>query len=220
MAEIESRINAACRRADRQRDEVKLIGVSKRQSLARIREALACGLSCLGENQVQEAVTKSAELPATIEWHFIGHLQSNKVKPAVRLFNIFHSVDRLKLARRLDAEAERTGRTLQVFLQANLGGEASKSGFGAGDLSEVVRELEGLSRLELVGLMAIPPYEEDLERARAWFRELRELRDEVATLRPDFPGLLSMGMSHDFEVAIEEGATHIRVGTSLFGSRP
>ena len=217
---IEDRIAAACTRSGRSPDEITLLGVSKRQSLERLREAVDAGLRVFGENQVQEAVAKSAELPANLDWHLIGHLQSNKAKAAARLFSTIHSIDRLKIARRLDREAEKLDRRLDVFLQINLGDEPSKHGLRAEELLPTLDSLRDLSHLRPVGLMAIPPFEEDQEKARAWFRELRRLRDQTLQTSPDFPGGLSMGMSHDFETAIEEGATHIRVGTSLFGLRP
>jgi len=221
LAELERRIRAACERCGRDPAEIVLVGIGKRQPLERLREAAAAGLRVFGENRVQEAVEKSAELPVEIEWHLVGPLQSNKVKPAVRLFDTIHSLDRLKIARVLDREAERQKRRLRGFIQVNVGLEPSKHGFPADGLAEAVRPLAELERIAVVGLMAIPPYEEDPERARSWFRQLRELRDELAA-RPEWTGCrgwLSMGMSHDFEVAIEEGATHVRVGTALFGPR-
>ncbi len=222
LAGIRRRIRDACERSGRAADGVTLLGISKRQPLERVRAAIAAGLETLGENQIQEAVAKSARLPVDVVWHFVGHLQSNKVKPAVRLFTAIHSIDRLKIARRIEHEATRQARRIDGFIQVNLGDEPTKSGFEAEGLGAAVRPLADLERLRIVGLMAIPPYEEDLEAARSWFRRLRDLRDQLAE-RPEwrgFPGLLSMGMSHDFEVAIEEGATHVRVGTAIFGPRP
>lgn len=219
LSAIQESISSACERSGRSPEEVTLLGVSKRQPLERLREALHAGLSTFGENQVQEALQKSAELPPDVDWHFIGHLQSNKAKPAARLFSTIHSIDRLKIARRLDKEAGLLGRRLRAFLEVNLGAESNKYGFGVDELIPSIPHLRELEGLEFVGLMAIPPYEDDPERARHWFRRLRELRDEVATGWDGFPGMLSMGMSQDFEIAIEEGATHVRVGTSLFGPR-
>ena len=221
LADVRRRVREACERSGRDPGEVTLLGISKRQPLTRVRAAVAAGLQVLGENQVQEAIGKSAQLPADIEWHFVGHLQSNKTKPAVRLFAAIHSIDRLKIARRIELEAERQGKRLEGFVQVNLGEEPSKSGYAVEGLCEALRPLADLERLRIVGLMAIPPHEENLEAARQWFRRLRQLRDELGS-RPEwsgFPGGLSMGMSHDFEVAIEEGATHVRVGTSIFGER-
>jgi PLP dependent protein len=219
---VRDRLRAACERSGRAPEDVVLLGVSKRQPLDRVRAAIAAGLTVLGENQVQEAVTKSAVLPVDVDWHLVGHLQSNKVKPAVRLFGTIHSIDRLKIAHKVDLEAQRQGRRIDGFVQVNLGDEPSKHGFGAEGLAESVRPLAELEWLRIVGLMAIPPFEQDLEAMRRWFRRLRRLRDEVfADVRwHGRPGWLSMGMSHDFEVAIEEGATHVRVGSSIFGERP
>lgn len=226
LAEVRRRIRQACERCGRDPREVTLVGVSKRQPLERVRAAVAAGLGILGEIRVQEAVAKSSELDPRIDWHFLGPLQSNKVKPAVRLFSTIHSVDRLKIARRLDREAAHQGRRLTGFLEVNLGAEPSKHGFSPAGLGSAVEPLAGLENLEIVGLMAIPPYEEDLVKARWWFRELRRLggelgaRSEWAERPAGPPRLLSMGMTHDFEVAIEEGATHVRVGTAIFGRRP
>ena len=226
LAEVRRRIRQACERSGRDLGEVALVGVSKRQPIDRVRAAVAAGLGILGEIRVQEAVAKSSELDPRIDWHFLGPLQSNKVKPAVRLFSTVHSVDRLRIGRRLDREASRQGRRLAGFLEVNLGAEPSKHGFAPVGLTAAVEPLAALESLRIVGLMAIPPYEEDLEKARGWFRELRRLRDELAARREwrqrpgGPPALLSMGMTHDFEVAIEEGATHVRVGTAIFGERP
>jgi pyridoxal phosphate enzyme (YggS family) len=222
LAGVRRRIAEACARAGRDPAEITLVAVSKRQPAAKVRQAFEHGQLVFGENQVQEATAKAADLPVDIRWHLIGPLQSNKVKPVVRLFDAVHSVDRPKIARLLDQEAGRIGRRLDVFCQIHLGGEESKHGFPVEVLEAEVRPLVGLPNLRVQGLMAIPPFEEDPGDARRWFRQLRELRD--ATRRwPEWhevPGFLSMGMSHDFEVAIEEGATHVRVGTDLFGPRP
>ncbi len=222
LSEVRRRLGEACRRGGRDPEGVVLLGISKRQPLERVRAAIDAGLRVLGENQVQEAVTKSAQLPVDVEWHLVGHLQSNKTKPAVRLFDTIHSVDRLKIARKIDQEARRQERQIDGFVQVNLGDEPSKYGYARDGLAEAMQPLAELEHLRIVGLMAIPPYEEDLEAARGWFRMLRQLRDELGA-RPewrDWPGWLSMGMSHDAVVAIEEGATHVRVGTAIFGERP
>ncbi len=222
LANVQRRMRETCERCGREPEAVELIGISKRQPIERVREALAGGLRVLGENQVQEAVAKSAHLPVNVVWHFVGHLQSNKVKAAVRVFDAIHSIDRLKIARRINLEAERQSKSLIGFVQINLGNEPAKSGYPSEGLFDAIRPLADLERLRIVGLMAIPPFEEDLLAARKWFRELRELRDAMRSRREwqGFPGWLSMGMSHDFEMAIEEGATHVRVGTSIFGRRP
>lgn len=219
---LEARIEAACERAGRDPGEVTLVGVSKKQPVERMQEALAAGFRVFGEAQVQEAISKNAELKTPCDWHLIGPLQSNKAKLAARLFSTIHSVDRHKVARLLDEEAGRMGRPTAGFIEVNLGAEPSKHGFAPAGLGDEIEPLAGYENLRIVGLMAIPPFEEDLERARSWFRKLRELRDELRE-RPEWDqrlGWLSMGMSHDFEVAIEEGATHVRVGTLLFGERP
>jgi len=222
LAWIRDRIEEACRRSGRPAGSVILVGASKTQDSARLAEAWDAGLRVFGENRVQEAVAKSAELaPRGIEWHLIGPLQSNKVRPAVELFRAVHSIDRPSIAEALDREAAARGKVLDGFLEINLGGEASKHGFVAEGLADAVRPLAGLTHLRLAGLMAIPPPGESPEDSRPWFRQLRALRDDLAG-RPEwqgFPGWLSMGMSDDFEVAVEEGATHVRVGTALFGPR-
>jgi pyridoxal phosphate enzyme (YggS family) len=218
---ITRRIEEACGRRGRRREEVILVGASKTQSPEALAAAWHAGLRVFGENRVQEALAKSRELPYPIEWHLIGPLQTNKIKAALDLFRTIHSVDRLRVAEAIDQEAGRRGIAVSGFLEVNLGGEESKHGFPVEGLAEAVRPLAGLGHLKISGLMAIPPESEDPEGSRPWFRRLRELRDELAS-RPEwpaFPGWLSMGMSHDFDVAVEEGATHVRVGTSLFGPR-
>lgn len=223
--QITRRIADACLRSGRRPQEVVLVGASKTQPATVLAEAWRAGLRVFGENRVQEAVAKSGELAAldvgALEWHLIGPLQSNKVKPALDLFRTVHSIDRLRIAEALDREAARRGLRISGLLEVNLGGEESKHGFSPERLAEQVRPLAGLEHLRIVGLMAIPPQAGDPEGSRPWFRRLRELRDELAARPewPGFPGWLSMGMSHDFEAAVEEGATHVRVGTSLFGTR-
>lgn len=225
LARVRGEIAEACARAPggrRRPEEVVLVGASKKQPPELLRAAWEAGLKVFGENRVQEALAKSRELPVGIEWHLIGPLQSNKVRAALDLFTTIHSIDRPSIAEAVDREAARRGRRLPVFLEVNLGSEESKHGFPAEGLADAVRPLADLPHLQVVGLMAIPPETEDAEGARPWFRRLRELRDGLAG-RPeweDFPGWLSMGMSHDFAVAVEEGATHVRVGTALFGPRP
>ena len=221
VAGIERRIVAACERAGRRRDEVRLVAVSKQQPLERIRTAYEAGIRTLGENRVQEAEEKQPRLPPDIDWHLVGPLQSNKVRRAADLFRTFHAVDREKIARLLAREATDRGVELRGFLEVNVGEEESKHGFPPQRFVERVAPLAALEGLRIVGLMAIPPIEEDPERARGWFVRLRRLRDELAAHSEwsGFPGLLSMGMSDDFELAIEEGATHVRVGTALFGER-
>lgn len=219
---LRAQLDAACRDAGRAPEDVILVGASKRQPIERLREAYAAGLRVFGENLVQEGEDRRPRMPDDCEWHLLGPLQSNKVKKAARLFSTVHAIDRLKIGRALDREAERLGTRIDGFLEVNLGGEPSKHGFAPGGLAGRAAELAPLEHLRVVGLMAIPPFETDLPRARAWFDRLRELRDELAA-RPEwsgFPGWLSMGMSHDFAAAVAAGATHVRVGTALFGERP
>lgn len=221
LAHVNARIEEACGRAGRTAGEVVLVGASKLQPVPVIAEAWRAGLTVFGENRVQEALAKSRELPAEIEWHLIGPLQSNKVRLALSLFRAIHSIDRLRIAEAVEREAEARGVEIRGFLEVNLGGEASKHGFPPQGLAEEVRPLSRLRHLRIAGLMAIPPQGDSPESSRRWFRQLRELRDDLGS-RPEwagFPGLLSMGMSDDFEVAVEEGATHVRVGTALFGPR-
>jgi hypothetical protein len=225
VAAVRDAIAGACVRSGRDTSAVTLLAASKTQPAAVLAAAYELGLRAFGENRVQETLAKSAELPPAVvrgsEWHLIGPLQSNKVKAAVDLFTVIHSIDRPKIATALDLEAAGRGLYLTGLLEVNLGGEASKHGFAPAGLAEAVAPLAGLSHLRIAGLMAIPPQADDLEASRPWFRRLRELRDELAA-RPEwhgFPGFLSMGMSHDFAVAVEEGATHVRVGTALFGAR-
>lgn len=199
-----------------------LVGASKQQPVSVLAEVFEAGLALFGENRVQEALAKSRQLPAGIEWHLIGPLQSNKVRSALDLFRTIHSIDRLRIAEAVDREAGSRGLAVTGFLEVNLGGEDSKRGFSPQGLPAAISPLAELRHLRIAGLMAIPPPGDSPEDSRPWFRRLRELRDDLAS-RPEwqgFPGWLSMGMSDDFEVAIEEGATHVRVGSALFGKRP
>jgi len=219
---VRERLATACRDAGRSPDEVVLVGACKRQSIERLRAAWEAGLRVFGENRVQEAEAKRPQMPADCDWHLIGPLQSNKVNKAVQLFSTVHSIDRLKIGRALDRAAGLAGVEVDGFLEVNIGEEPSKHGFSPAELPRQAGELSGLDHLRIVGLMAIPPFEQEPARARGWFDRLRGLRDELAD-RPEwsgFPGRLSMGMSHDFELAVAAGATHVRVGTDLFGVRP
>ena len=224
LSTIRQQIADAARRSESSPDAVTLIGVSKRQPVEAIRAAHEAGHSTFGENQVQEAIAKAGDLSVELDWHMIGHLQSNKIKAAARLFSTVHSLDRPKVILGLDREAERLGRTIEGFLQVNLGAEASKSGFATDGFAEAAAPFAALRHLRIVGLMAIPPVTVDAEASRSWFAALRTLRDALDA-RPEWRdhsawrGDLSMGMSHDFAIAIEEGATHVRVGTALFGAR-
>jgi PLP dependent protein len=210
---VKSRVERACRKAGREPGEVLLIAVSKTVELDRIRAAVAAGVAALGENRVQEARDKVAALGHPVPWHLIGSLQTNKAKDAVQLFDWIHSVDRLELAQELDRRAHAADRKVRGLLQVNLGDEPQKGGAAPGDVKRLLDAMAGLRHLEIRGLMAIPPMVPDAEAARPYFRRLRELREATGLEH------LSMGMSADYEAAIEEGATMVRVGTSIFGPR-
>jgi len=220
IAQVEARIVAACNRSQRERDSIELIAVSKTHPLDVIREARAAGLRVFGENRVQEARAKIEEAPADLRWHLIGHLQSNKVRQALPLFELIHSVDSLDLAVQIDRVAAELGLHPRILLEVNVAGEASKFGFTPEALMENIERILALPRLQLDGLMTVPPFAEEAEKSRPYFVTLRLLRDRLTTEYNVPLAHLSMGMSGDFEVAIEEGATLIRVGSSLFGARP
>lgn len=213
---IGARIMAAAKRSGRDAGSIKLVAVSKTHPAETIREAIAAGQTIFGENKVQEAEGKIEEIGRdAAEWHLIGHLQSNKVRKAVQLFDVIHSLDSLELARRLTRICMEEGREeLKVLVQVDLAREAAKSGVTEEELPELVEFLNGCERLKFTGLMVLPPFFDDPEATRPYFKRLREIRDRII---PE--GELSMGMSHDFEVAIEEGATIVRVGTAIFGAR-
>jgi PLP dependent protein len=217
LAAVRARVQAAAERAGRAPESVRLLAVSKTKSEAEIREAYAAGQRAFGENYAQELAKKAealADLPG-IEWHMIGPLQRNKVRLVTGVVALMHTVDRVDLAADLDRRAAAAGRVLPVLLEINVSGERSKAGV-AGPLARFLAgEVRAMSHLRLVGLMTIPPDTEDRELARPYFAELRRLRDKLGGNLPE----LSMGMSHDFEIAIEEGATIVRVGTAIFGSR-
>jgi pyridoxal phosphate enzyme (YggS family) len=220
---VRARIEDCARRAGRAPEDVKLIGVSKTHMPQIMRQALEAGLQDFGENRVQEAESKILELGRnSARWHLIGHLQANKARRAVRLFDVIHSLDSEELAGRLDRLCVEEGRErLPVLIQVDLSGEETKSGVAEEGLSGLVDKVTSCERLRLMGLMTLPPFFEDAEHVRPYFRRLRELRDSIWK-GTDFghdKGELSMGMSHDFEVAIEEGATMVRVGTAIFGER-
>lgn len=222
LSEIRRRIATAAAASGRDPDDVTLIGAAKRQPLEIVQRTVAAGLDHIGENRVQECRDRKPLLAAGVTWHLIGPLQSNKVNLAVDLFDVIQTVDRVKIAERLDRRAEALDRRLQVMLEINLADEESKHGFSVEKLPDLRQRLAAWPRLEIQGLMAIPPLGETPEDSRPWFRRLRQLRDEFfdTPALASSPGFLSMGMSDDFEVAIEEGATHVRVGTALFGERP
>ncbi|MFM8878331.1 MAG: YggS family pyridoxal phosphate-dependent enzyme [Verrucomicrobiota bacterium] len=220
LARIRGRIERACERSGRHSDSVRLMAVSKNQPPSRVSEAAAAGLTLFGENRIQEAKVKIPQCPGRLEWHFIGHLQSNKARDAVGLFQVVQGVDSLALAEELQKQAAKQARTLPILLEVNVAGESSKFGWHPDRLLAEFLQLNALSRLEVHGLMTIAPYAVDPERVRPVFRRLRELRDRCADLLGAPLPVLSMGMSGDLEVAIEEGATLVRVGTALFGERP
>lgn len=219
LQQVRFRIAAACARARRPVDAVRLVAVSKTVEAARVREVLAAGQTLFGENRVQEAVEKIPEVGEPARWHLVGHLQRNKARHAVGLFELIHSVDDLELAREIDKRAAARGLVQAVLVQANLSREATKSGLDEAGVLALLEGMRGLSHLRVDGLMTIPPPADDPERSRPWFVRLRELRDRAATRTGlDLPEL-SMGMTDDFEVALEEGATLVRVGRAIFGER-
>ena len=214
LERVQAAIARACARAGRSFDDVVLVAVSKTVEVERIKLAIAAGVAALGENRVQEAREKIEALGRPVPWHLIGPLQTNKAKDAARLFDWIHSVDRLELARELDRRAHALGRTVDALLEVNVGEEPQKSGVRPGEIKPLLDALASLDGIRIRGLMAIPPAAHDPERTRPYFRRLRELRDAAGLEH------LSMGMSADFEVAVEEGATMVRVGTAIFGPRP
>jgi len=220
LAAVRDRIAAACLRAGRSPGEVTLLAVSKNHPAASVAEAVSLGVRLFGENRVQEAKAKIPECPGSARWHFIGHLQSNKARDAVALFEMIESVDSLALAAELQKQAERQAKTLKMLLEVNVAGESSKFGWNPERLVTEFTELNRFDRLELHGLMTVAPYAVKPETVRPVFRRLRALRDHCADLQGAPLPVLSMGMSGDLEVAIEEGATLVRVGTALFGPRP
>lgn len=220
LESIQSRIAAACDRAGRSAVDVALMAVSKNQPPEVVRAASDLGLTLFGENRVQEAKAKIPQCPGHLHWQLIGHLQSNKCRDAVQLFSMIQSVDSLELAQELNKWAEKSAKTIQILLEVNVAGESSKFGYSP---EAVLRDLDGINalpKIELHGLMTIAPWTSDAEKVRPCFRQLRELKESCEQqLGAPLPHL-SMGMSGDFEVAIEEGATVVRIGTALFGARP
>jgi PLP dependent protein len=222
IARVEERIEAACRRAGRARSAVRLVAVTKTVLPERIREAYDAGLHDFGENRVQEAAGKREKLSdLTVTWHLIGHLQSNKARHARELFHWIHSLDSSRLALKLDACSPCSGDKLRALLEVNLGDEAAKSGVREDRILALAKEVGQCETIEVRGLMAIPPLSDDPEQSRPYFRRLRELAGKISAA--NLPNVamneLSMGMSSDFEVAIEEGATIVRIGTAIFGPR-
>ena len=227
IKEIYRRMSRAAMKADRNPAGVTLIAVTKTVETAAIREAVDAGLRVFGESRIQEAKAKIEELPrvltadgglSTVSWHLIGHLQRNKAKTAVALFDLIHSLDSIDLALEISRQAEKIGKIQEVLIEVKLSAEETKHGISKDDLPDLAAAINRMTNLRLRGLMTVPPFFEDPEEARPCFRELRELKERLEDrgfLLPE----LSMGMSHDFETAIEEGATMVRVGTAIFGTR-
>ncbi len=215
-----SRLHDACARAGRDPGTVELIAVSKTHPASAVADLVGCGQFLFGESRVQEARAKIPLCPGRARWHFIGHLQSNKLRQALPCFECFHGIDSLDLAVQADRVAQELGLHPRVLLQVNVAGESSKFGFRPEALERDLETLLGLRRLQIEGLMTLPPAAPDPERSRPFFRQLRTLRDELAARSGAGLPQLSMGMSGDFQIAVEEGATLVRVGTALFGPRP
>lgn len=226
IADIRRRIHAAAERSGRPASSIKLIAVSKTFSADHVRAALAAGQLDFGENKVQEGLAKAAEIAADgspqPRWHLIGHLQSNKAKKAAAVFSAIHSVDSVDLVRRIDAAGAAAGTAPDLLIQADLAGESTKFGANPSDIPAILQSALDCRAAKLRGLMLVPPWSDNPEDVRPWFRRLRELRDGLVAAGTPASSLaeLSMGMSHDFEAAIEEGSTMVRVGTAIFGKRP
>ncbi len=222
LERIRGRIEKSATSCGRDPEDVKLVAVSKTIPAESIQEAIEAGADIFGENYIQEAREKIAVFPShDVSWHFIGHLQSNKAKYAVKLFDLIHSVDSLKLARELNKQAEKIGKIQQVLIQVNISMETTKSGVAGKDAISLVRDISQLEYLSVQGLMTMPPYYNEPEKTRPYFSELKDLSVSIANMKISniFMNELSMGMTGDFEAAIEEGATLVRVGTAIFGER-
>lgn len=221
LAAINKRILQACQRADRDPSEVRLVAVSKTKPATMIEEAAAVGQQLFGESYAQEFSSKFDQLGTAVDWHFIGGLQTNKVKYLRGKVNLIHSVDRLSLAQEINRQWAKIEQTADILIQLNLGAETSKSGADEAELEQLLNQVAALPNLRIRGLMALPPYLDDPEEVRPYFRRLRQLAEIMKSRHIAGVELqeLSMGMSHDFEVAIEEGATLVRVGSAIFGSR-
>ena len=222
LEKVRERIRQAAESSNRDADSVRLVAVSKTVAADIVREAIEAGVTVLGENYVQEARDKfKALVQYPVSWHFIGHLQSNKAKYAVRLFDLIHSVDSLKLARELDKQAAKVDKVQQILVQVNISGEDTKSGISADEAPGLIAEIGRLKNIAVKGLMTMPPYFYQPEKVRPFFAALRELRDRIKAQSLPNVSLeeLSMGMTGDFEVAIKEGATLVRIGTAIFGER-
>ena len=221
VEKIRKRVERAARHVGRNPEGVTIVAVTKTVDVERIQEAVSAGISVLGENRVQDAREKIQRIGKTVQWHMIGHLQTNKAREAAALFGMVHSVDSLRVAQALNVEAGKQGKKLPVLVQVNISEEVSKSGVKSEETLDLIQSMAGMENLAVQGLMTMPPYAEDPEKSRWVFRRLREMRDRIN--QTGIPGVrmthLSMGMSHDFETAVEEGATLIRIGTAIFGER-
>jgi PLP dependent protein len=218
---IRERMTAACARVGRDPVSVRLVAVSKTKPAVLVQEAAAAGQKLFGESYVQEFITKTGEVQTPVEWHFIGALQTNKVKHLRGKVALIHSVDRLSLAKEIDRQWAKLDRVAEVLIQVNLGGEGTKAGTSEPELKTLVQQVAQFPNVRIRGLMTLPPYFEDPEMIRPFFKDLRRLADRIAALNIPKVSMdeLSMGMSHDFEIAIEEGATLVRVGSAIFGER-
>ncbi|MDS1029602.1 YggS family pyridoxal phosphate-dependent enzyme [Bacillota bacterium LX-D] len=218
---IREKVNAAAKKAGRNPDDIKIIAVTKTVEAAQINEALKCGITAIGENRVQEILRKYDDVEGNVQWHLIGHLQTNKVKYIVNLVDMIHSLDKIELAQEISKRALQNHKEIPVLVQVNISEEESKFGLKAEETESFIQEAAGYPGLKIMGLMTIAPYEEESEQTRPVFRELKELSQFIAG--KNIPGVemryLSMGMTNDFEIAIEEGANLIRVGTAIFGAR-
>ena len=218
VRDVAERISRAAARAGRRVEDIKLVAITKTVDLDMIREAIEAGVRVFGENYLQEAREKIAAIGHGVEWHMTGHLQRNKARDAVNLFDMVQTIDSLELAQELDKRARSAGKIISGLIEMNIGGEGSKSGIGEDELIPLLDSIRVLNNLTIQGLMTIPPYFDDIEKVRPYFKRLRDLRDaannEGYSLKE-----LSMGMSHDFEIAVEEGATMVRIGTAIFGER-
>ena len=221
LAHIQEQIAQACKKCGRDINDVRLVAVSKKKPASNVEAAIEAGHKLFGESYVQECVAKIDEVKGDAEWHFIGGLQSNKVKYLRGKVKMIHSVDRLSLAKEIDRQWGKSDSCVDVLIQVNLGEEESKSGTTADEVISLVRQISELKNLRIKGLMALPPWEADPEDVRPYFRQLREIAEKINDLQLPNVSMqeLSMGMSHDFEVAIEEGSTMIRIGTAIFGAR-
>ena len=219
--EIVERITQAAISRGRDPRDVKILAAAKAQDIKSIEAAISTGVLLIGENYVQEASLKRKSLPGSVEWHMIGHLQRNKAKAAVEIFDVIESLDNAELARELDKEGRKRNAPVRALVEINIGGEESKSGIAKAKVAELLRTIGQLDHLSIEGLMTVPPFRENCEETRPYFRELRQLREELHSLKLPNVDLreLSMGMTHDYLIAVEEGATIVRIGTGLFGPR-